>query len=214
MPSSSTYLKRDQVYSQLKRGIVSGEIKGGARLNERELSEQLGVGRSTVRESLLRLVNDGFVASTPGVGSFVKVHSLEEAGRQFYIRELLEGAAAKFAAERIGKKDAADLLCMVEKMESAFARGEAVELTDLDMTLHHRVADLCGDDSLRAMIYNCLGLRMMISGTPMMGLRALQEHKELLETLRQGNADRAEALMRTHVANGAKIFLEQMAQEP
>lgn len=201
--SQTGVLKREQVYEQIKGNILSRKIRPGHRLSERNLSEKIGVARGTVRESLQRLINEGFIENVPGVGSVVKTYSNEEARQLFCIREVLEGVAARFAAERINRVQAKELEKLISELEEAFAKGNDKNLTEIDLAIHFKITDIAGNECLKSMIHNCLGLKLMVSGETTMPPKAIAEHRDIVNALIAGDGEKAEKIMRQHIGDAA-----------
>src|SRR5215472_7115983 len=91
---------RGRVREDVRRLILSGELKPGTRLTQQHLAKRFGVAQSVVRESLLELQASGLVRSVDNLGIFVSdldTHSLIHA---YYVREMLEGLAARLCCER------------------------------------------------------------------------------------------------------------------
>src|SRR6185436_17353717 len=91
--------RRDQVYVEIKHGIVHGLSAPGTPLCEAELARQLRASRTPVREALSRLIEEGYVERVPGRGYFVTPITVTLIQNVFEVRRLLEGAAAARAAE-------------------------------------------------------------------------------------------------------------------
>ncbi len=98
--SRETVTLRLRVEAKLRGAIVSGHFKPGTRLIERELCEQIGVGRTSVREALRQLEAEGLVTTVPHRGPTVSRISVEEAEQLYAVRGLLEGYAGRRFAER------------------------------------------------------------------------------------------------------------------
>ncbi|MEJ1974844.1 MAG: GntR family transcriptional regulator [Acetobacteraceae bacterium] len=98
--SRETVTLRLRVEEKLRGAIVSGHFKPGTRLIERELCEQIGVGRTSVREALRQLEAEGLVTTVPHRGPTVSRISVEEAEQLYAVRGLLEGYAGRRFAER------------------------------------------------------------------------------------------------------------------
>src|SRR3954453_2611167 len=86
---------RSMVAQKLREAIMSGTLKPGQRLIERELCEMTGVSRPSIREALRLLEADGLVNTVPHRGPVVSTISLEEARQLYAARELLEGFAGR-----------------------------------------------------------------------------------------------------------------------
>src|SRR3954449_9198984 len=88
------------IYSQLRHEIVMLHLRPGARLSENELAARFGTSRAPVREALIRLVEDGLIEVRPQRGSFVTPISLRAMERARFVREALEAAIVRRAAEQ------------------------------------------------------------------------------------------------------------------
>ncbi len=206
--------KTHRVYEQIKHRILTRKVKQGQRLSERELAKEFGVARGTMRESLLRLKNDGFVENIPGIGACVKDYNTDEIKEQLYIRKILEGAAAAAAAAMINDDNAKKLHKLIDELETAFDGGSLEELRRVEIAMHRTIADICGNETLKSMIYNGLGLRlMMIPGIAPMTKEAVQEHKNILIAIIEGDSKAAEKLMRQHIADGSHKYIKRLQQE-
>ena len=95
----------DDIIERLREAIFAGRIVPGQRLIANELTEQLGVGRGSVREAFQRLASDGLVDIIPNRGAIVRRLSRDQVRELFQIRVNLEGLAARLAAEHIHKND-------------------------------------------------------------------------------------------------------------
>ena len=91
---------REQVISQLRQAILDFQLKPGQRLVERELIEQLGVSRTTVREALRELTTEGLVTVIPQRGAMVTAPTLEDAVDLYEVRASLESLVVQRFVER------------------------------------------------------------------------------------------------------------------
>src|SRR6266568_8196335 len=107
----------DKAYHELRGLIVSLELAPGAVIDERELIERLGIGRTPVREALRRLAHDQLVEVYPRRGMFVTGVDVRELARLSEVREVLEPEAARLAAERATDVDRAELAALVEELD-------------------------------------------------------------------------------------------------
>lgn len=100
---------RDQVASRLRASIVDGTLKPGARLVERELCEQLGVSRPSVREALRQLENEGLITNLPNRGPVVAAVSPKVAADIYEVRSALETLAARLFARNASEEAMAEI---------------------------------------------------------------------------------------------------------
>src|SRR5881227_4151949 len=113
---ASPQTARHRVREDVRRLILSGELRPGTRLTQQHLAKRFGVAQSVVRESLLELQASGLVRSVDNLGIFVSdldTHSLIHA---YFIREVLEGLAARLCCERASRADIRDMFDMVEQI--------------------------------------------------------------------------------------------------
>jgi DNA-binding GntR family transcriptional regulator len=95
------------VYAAIRDAIVRAELAPGTRLSENELADQFGVSRTPIREALGRLRDDRLVEVIPQLGTFVPRISAQAVSDAQFIREALECAAVRRAAELAGEEDIA-----------------------------------------------------------------------------------------------------------
>src|SRR5690606_27591384 len=97
-------LRGELVYARLRADLQSGRLAPGSRLREVDLAERLKVSRTPVREALKRLEADGLVTFVQARGLIVTELSPDQVVKLYAMRELVEGAAARFAAEAASKE--------------------------------------------------------------------------------------------------------------
>src|SRR5919112_241624 len=108
------------IYGQIRQDIILLRLRPGTRLSENELALRFGTSRAPVREALIRLAEEGLIEVQPQRGSFVSRISLASMQRARFVREALEIAIVRRAAER-GLSSAAQ-----EKVAAALADQENV----------------------------------------------------------------------------------------
>src|SRR5919205_3642116 len=96
---------RLEVYEFLKGAIIRGELKPGQRLNEIELGQHLGISRTPIRETLMKLEHEGFVSIDPGKGAVVAKLSKVDLEEIYPIVAVLEGLAARLATLHLNRSD-------------------------------------------------------------------------------------------------------------
>lgn len=194
---------RDQVYAALREAIVSAELAPGRKLSENELAERLGVSRTPVREALVRLRDERLVAIVPQLGTFVTLISDEGVADAAFVREALECAAARLAAERTEDDGLADLRANLVAQERARDDEDAEAFDLLDEALHHRLAELSGHEIAWSLARRANGhldrvRRLSLPEPGYMG-DMLSEHRELVAAIAARDAELAERRMRHHL---------------
>jgi DNA-binding GntR family transcriptional regulator len=190
----------DKAYQQIRDLIVSLELAPGAVIDERDLIERLGIGRTPIREALHRLALEQLVEVYPRRGMFVTGVDVRRLARLSEVRAVLEPEAARLAAERATDADRAELDELLRELDA----GES-ELMQLDERIHRAVYRAAHNDLLEATLeqYYALALRIwMLALERTQDLEeAVEAHRELVEAIRDGDGERAAEVMRDHVEN-------------
>ena len=126
----------ETAYAVLREAIVTNALAPGTRLRADDLAKRLGVSKTPVREALRKLQAEELIAVQPGSGLSVKVLSEKELFEIYYIREALEGMAARLAAENASQIELADLRYILNEVEKAHAGGDIDKLRALTGEFH------------------------------------------------------------------------------
>jgi DNA-binding GntR family transcriptional regulator len=190
----------DKAYHEIRGLIVSLELAPGAVIDERDLIERLGIGRTPVREALRRLAHERLVEVYPRRGMFVTGIDVRQLARLSEVRAVLEPEAARLAAERATDDDRARLDVLLAELDAGGS-----ELMQLDERIHRAVYRAAHNDLLEATLeqYYALALRIwMLALERTQDLEeAVEAHRDLLEAIRDGDGERAAQTMRDHVEN-------------
>jgi DNA-binding GntR family transcriptional regulator len=202
-PAADTTSLAEKAYHAIRDLIVSLELRPEAVIDERELIERLGIGRTPVREALRRLAHDRLVEVYPRRGMFVTGVDVRDLARISEVRQALEPEAARLAAERRTDADRAELDALLAELDAG-GRDDR-ELMALDERIHRAVYRSAHNDLLEATLeqYYMLALRIWALALDRQHelQDAVQEHRTLLEAIRDGDSDRAAETMRAHVRN-------------
>jgi DNA-binding GntR family transcriptional regulator len=190
----------DKAYHEIRGLIVSLELAPGAVIDERDLIERLGIGRTPVREALRRLAHERLVEVYPRRGMFVTGVDVRQLARLSEVRAVLEPEAARLAAERATEDDRARLEALLAELDAGTS-----ELMQLDERIHRAVYRAAHNDLLESTLeqYYALALRIwMLALERTQDLEeAVEAHRDLLEAIRDGDGERAAQTMRDHVEN-------------
>ena len=198
----------DKAYYRLRSMIVSLELPPGSIVDERALMQRLGVGRTPVREALRRLAQERLVDVYPRRGIFVSRVDVGDLASLSETRAVLESWAARLAAERATADERAEAAALIERLDD----GDRDErgLIDLDQTIHRHVYRCTHNPFLEATLdeYYALTLRIWFLALDRVARLddAVQEHCELLASIRDGDPDRAEQAMARHVRGFEKAI--------
>lgn len=203
----------DAVYSDIRRRILTGQLRAGAPLNASRLSTSVGASRTPVRETLLRLLAEGLVVETPR-GLVVKQLTEEEIMEVYEVRIPLEALAARLAATNLTPLH----LARIEAAHEKFARAARQRDLDVDSLASvniefHRVICQAARNALLldfiSKIYETVGrFRGTTLGRPGRLSVALADHEQILAAIAARDAVRAEDTARRHMQGALEVRLE------
>jgi DNA-binding GntR family transcriptional regulator len=192
-------LAADRAYLAIRGLIVSLELPPGAVIDERELMQRLGLGRTPVREALRQLAQEQLVEVFPRRGMFVTGVDVRDLARISEVRGALEPQAARLAAERATEEERDELAELSDQIK----RG--ADLMGLDERIHRAVYAAAHNHLLEKTLgeYYVLAHRIwMIALDRDEALEnAVEAHRDLIQAIVVGNGDRAASLMQDHVEN-------------
>ncbi|MBI4264438.1 MAG: GntR family transcriptional regulator [Acidobacteria bacterium] len=191
------------VYGRLRDAILSGEYRPGARLNEDEIARRFRVSRTPLRDALKQLELEGLVTRTRYQGVSVKRLSPDEILELLDLREVLEGLAARLAAEHMSDADREKLQAIFAEAEELNRTGEYASYLDRATQFHELLVDSSGSEQLSRFMRNMYDrIRLVRSRTiylPGRARNSLNEHRELLAALVARDPDRAETVNRARI---------------
>ena len=210
MPTS-TPIRRKSLHSEvtdrIRQLIVESHLQPGQRVPELEISRDLGVSRTPIREALKVLASEGLVELLPLRGAVVKTFSKKDATDMLELMALLEVFAAEKACKAEQKKIEA-VLAAHEKMKLLHAKGKRSEYFQINQQIHGAIVAMAENESLTLM-HNALSKRMRslrFSGnsTPDNWRNALNEHHEIASALQQRDVKKIKKAVGLHFENTAK----------
>ncbi|MFH8680717.1 GntR family transcriptional regulator [Streptomyces lydicus] len=212
-PGSEGLSLAERAYRAIRDQLVMLEIRPGAPINEDQLAQSLGVGRTPVREALKRLQYERLITTYPRRGTFATEVNITDLAHISEVRLELEPLAAAQAARRATAADRANLTAVRGELESVDAlRRDAGELMRLDLQVHRAIYaathnpyledTLVRHDNLATRIW-CLFVERM---SDMAG--HVEEHGPLIEAIVAGDPDKAARLARGHVEGFERAIRE------
>ncbi len=166
--------------------------------------QRLGLGRTPVREALRRLAQERLVDVFPRQGIFVSSVDVGDLAALSETRGVLEAFAGRLAALRATTAERDEAAALLEALEEAAGEDDERTLIELDQRIHRHVYRCSHNPYLEATLNEYYVLTLRIWFVALDRVRrlddAVQEHRSLLEAIRDGDADRAEQTMRQHVA--------------
>jgi DNA-binding FadR family transcriptional regulator len=214
----------DEILRQLRGAVFAGKFRAGDRLpNERHLAEQFAASRTSVREALRALEQEGMISVKKGAGggAFVSHIDHQLVARPFQtllqlgkvsmahiteVRLIFEPEAARLAAERASPEDLAELEAVIEKMRLVVEEGEPPASHDL--RFHKLVARAAKNPILEMLAESMLEVASQVISDlrPSIDVlrHVLDRHRQVFEAIRDRDGERAYALMSEHIVDVRK----------
>ena len=211
----------DEILRQLRGAVFSGKFRAGDRLpNERDMAEQFAASRTSVREALRALEQEGVIHVKKGAGGGAFVSDLDHrlVVRPFQtllrmrkvsmahiteVRLIFEPEAARLAAERAAPQDLAELEEVIEKMRQVVEEGEPPASHDL--RFHKLVARAAGNPILEMLSESMLEVASQVISNLHPSIEVLrhvlERHRSVFEAIRSRDGERAYALMSEHIVD-------------
>jgi DNA-binding GntR family transcriptional regulator len=210
--ATSTTLS-ESVFEALQTAIVMGDLKPGEKLREAELAKQFGTSRGPLRDALRRLESRRLVTNTPNAGARVVSLSEKQLVELYEVREALEGLTCRLAADNMPDAEIDELSDLLDRHEAEVRRQGGAEYfrQEGDLDFHFRIAEGCRNELLRSALcedhYQLMRLyRYKYSSRAGRPRRALAEHRQILDAIRDRDGELAELLMRRHIRNAKATF--------
>lgn len=200
-----------QAYLQLKERVVSLALPPGSTIHEADLQQELGIGRTPLRDALQRLAHDGMLRIYPRRAIVVAKLGLSEIRQLFEARLALEPAAAALAAQRITPAQIEALRGLDVELRHSRQRPDAAQFLRTDQIFHREVSGFAQNALLAEYIdhVQTLNVWMWNSYFETHGVRRgdLFAHEPIVEALIAGDARGAEVAMREHIASSKEQLL-------
>lgn len=187
----------------LRRQILEGFYLPGEKVSDSAISQELGISRTSIRESFQRLAQDGLISIIPNRGAFVAEYSNEEMLELYELREALEVFAIGQATKRASHEKILALKEMLTVTKTSMVEHGGRYPVELDF--HETVCEFAGNKTLQKeieKIHHKLKLVRISSGfNPVRAREAYFEHLEILEAMIRRDVKAAETAMRSHLNN-------------
>lgn len=198
----------EAIHDALRTDIIVLRLKPGTRVSENELARRFGTSRTPVREALLRLVEEGLVEVWPQRGTFITRISLSAVRRARFVREAMEVAILRQAAE--SGLSPATLARIDEALaDQEAARDDAARFTLADDAFHRAFADGIDVGNVWSVLerekvqFDRLRFLSLPNVTPVDTLIA--QHKAMLAAVKAGDVAQAERATREHLSEVLKV---------
>ena len=201
---------REQIVERLRGEILSGRLEEGTPLREVELSKRFGVSRGPIREALQQLTHEGMLVSLRNCGARV-ASDPPDSIRELVtpIRETLEVFALRLFVNDLREEDFAAWEEILARLKAACEKRDYAAIAEQDMALHRSLLQRAGQEDLLA-IWSVLVARVRShfranNPRPADPLEIYAEHRELIDTVRRGDAEASVKSLAEHITSTAPL---------
>jgi DNA-binding GntR family transcriptional regulator len=195
----------DQVYSALKQAIMDADIyarREEIRLDERRMSQALGVSRTPVREAMMLLEQEGFLRTVPRRGVFIVRKTKKQIVEMIEMWAALESMAARLATLNASDGDIAGLRRLFDEFRNATPAEHIHEYSDANIAFHQAIMRLSGSHLMGKAVDNVIlhvrAIRRMTISQRDRAERSIADHMRIIEALERRDTELAERLVRQH----------------
>jgi DNA-binding GntR family transcriptional regulator len=200
---------------RIREMIVKGDLGPGAKLQERELSELLGISRTPLREALRALAAEGLIRVLPNKGAVVQNLSVDEVLDSFCVIGALDSLVGELVVERMEPQDLIELEELHERMQARFRARDLLGYFKVNQDIHRRLGELAGNRTLERQLrwLNALvqPFRYSVNIEVESWERSMRDHDKIMTALRERNGPVLAAVLRQHLPNKADIVRHAFA---
>jgi len=196
---------RYQAYAALKRAITDADIyahREEIRLDDRQLSQALGVSRTPIREAMTLLEQEGFLRTVPRRGVFIIRKTKKQILEMIEMWAALESMAARLATVNASDEDIGQLRHMFDNFRNETPAEHIEEYSEANIAFHQAIIRLSGSHLMGQTIENLFihvrAIRRMTISQSDRAARSIVDHMRIIEALERRDTELAERLVRQH----------------
>ena len=211
---------KSKAYAALKQAIIKMDLYASSEpvmLDEREISERIGVSRTPIREAVAMLEQDGFVRTVPRRGILVVRKNKREIIEMVQAWAALESMAVRLLIQSASDAEIAGLRDLMRKFVDGQRPDDHLsDYSTANIAFHQMIIGLSKSDVLAEMTDNILlhvrGIRALTIGRHDRAKRSIEDHLAIIDAIEKRDTDRAERLSRDHTL-GLAAFVERHGDE-
>lgn len=190
---------RDQAYAMLRQAIADADIyqsRDEIRLDERVLSEAMGVSRTPIREAMTLLEQEGFLRTVPRRGIYIMRKTKREIVEMIQMWAALESMAARLATENATDAEIAQLRSMFDSFRDSTPAEHIEEYSDANIAFHQAIVQLSKSqiimDTIRNIFIHVRAIRKMTISQSDRAARSIVDHLRIIEALERRDTELAD----------------------
>ncbi|HKM05250.1 MAG TPA: GntR family transcriptional regulator [Lachnospiraceae bacterium] len=199
------YSLRGRVFQRIRDDILSGKFKEHEELKEVAIGEEMGVSRTPVREAFRQLELEGLIQIIPNKGAYVTGITVDDVKDIYMIRSLLEGLCARWATQYITKEQMEEMEENIYLSEFHASKGHYEQMAELDNRFHEILYEAGNSKMLQHLLTDfhqyVLRVRQKTLSTNLRSKASNDEHKGIMEAIKEKKSSLAEELANNHIIN-------------
>ncbi len=200
----------EYVHQEVKRSILDGVYRAGERIRESDITAQLGVSRTPVREAFRRLQSEGLLKFEPQRGAVVADLNRQEVAELYAMRQFMEGFAARLAAQHATDSEIEAIEYILE--QTKIVDDKIHEFNQINWELHHAIYAAAHNrflirsfEALSDSMSLLRGAKYIPPGRPD---KLYEEHRQIVDAIKNRDPDAADAAAQNHVRRAFFVHLE------
>ncbi len=207
---------REKILETIRDAILKGSLKPGERVSEPDLAERFGISRTPIREAFRQLESEGYLEVVPRKGAVVASLSERDIEEFYAIKIILEGFAARMAADKLTEKEIERLESINERLHKIAKEGDVKTFFRVHNEFHEVFIKAAGNDKLSEMINQLVmkfkRLRLASLSQPGRMVVSIEDHQDMIQAFRDHDGNRADSLVRHAATIGAEVLIQSMNQ--
>ncbi|WP_417212661.1 GntR family transcriptional regulator [Acinetobacter venetianus] len=204
--------RSEVVYKKLLTAIQNGTFEPGTRIREVEMAELFGISRTPVRDAIRRLESDGLLIHVPRQGAVIKKLERREIIELYEIRQVLEGTAARYAANHASTIEIDELEMLNDIMLNSIK--EPIKVADSNRLFHKSLYQAANNRYLISTLESLSHSMTLLGGTtldtPERIKEAYEEHLEIINAIKNKDEDKAEKSAQRHIRNAQNLRMKML----
>lgn len=205
----------DQIVNHIREAILSGKFTAGSRLLEADLCEWLEISRTPVREAIRVLESERLVDIRPNKGAYVRQITFEELDEIIELRTLIEVNCIRKFASLMNDDDLLEMESILKKMDNFISQKDYSSYHNLVIEFHSYYVSKCQNKLIYSVFSNIRNSIRFAQSVLLKNMehreRANEEHREIMEAIKERDPDKCENLLRKHLEAGYRRNKESLS---
>jgi DNA-binding GntR family transcriptional regulator len=198
--------------------ILTGKYQPGQRLIYDQVSKELGVSQTPLKEAFLRLQKEGLVVIIARKGTYVRQFTKSDITEFYQIREMLEGLSARLACEYATEADIKNLRKLCDRIQYCIEKGDVTQCLKMDIRFHEEIVRISGNYHLQEIMHSFVLTNLFsIAGKGSTyidhGSEVIKDHLEVIDAIASRDGKLAERVMREQIRSGGEWILPILPDE-